>query len=186
MAIQMSNTVVILLVILVAAFLFVAAGCSLKCSNPQKEGYIRSCLSNDCTFQRTPVDFAKKHPDGWQRNPHYKANPSVKWQPLDYGPVDFTPDARRLNEKNGVLFQQYRNDWKGCGQDQVYLLNDEKTRFDLTNVGDQGVRVYLDNLQHPRHGLGEPAKTELDLVRPDPGERIYGGDDYLPQNEIGQ
>ena len=98
---EISGTVLSLLVVLVVVVLFMVGGCGLSCSqkstfvkgtreNAQKEGYKRSCLAGDCFgLQRTPVDYAQKYPNGWQRNPHYKANPSDEHQPLDYGPIDF-------------------------------------------------------------------------------------------------
>jgi len=182
---KISGTVLILCIIVIVAIIFLVGGCSLKCS--MKEGYKRSCLGNDCYgLQRTPVDYAFKHPHGWQRNPHWQANPADEHQPLDYGPIDFYSDQRRLNANNGVLFQQYRNDWKGCGKDTVYLTNDEKNRFDLTNIGDQGARVQLDNMWNPRFGKHGVAYTERVFDRVNPYfDKIYGGRRYLVHDKLG-
>ena len=101
---EISGTVLFLLVLLVVIVFFLVGGCSLSCSEkshhlkghhlkdyikdykgkegysaeyPLIEGYKRSCLAGDCFgLQRTPVDYAMKYPHGWQRNPHYKAQPS--------------------------------------------------------------------------------------------------------------
>lgn len=195
---EISGTVLLLLVVLVVVVLFLVGGCSLSCSqrsaftkgtqeNSEKEGYARSCLAGDCFgLQRTPVDYAQKFPNGWQRNPHYKANPADEHQPLDYGPVDFYPDSRRMNANNGVLFQQYRNDWHGCGKDLVYLTNDEKNRFDLTNVGDQGARNQLDDLYSPRFGAKGYEHNERSYDEPNPYYgKIYGGAAYLVHDKLG-
>ena len=150
------------------------------------EGYRRSCLAGDCYgLQRTPVDYAQKYPNGWQRNPHWKSNPADLHQPLDYGPIDFYSDNRRLNENGGVLFQQYRQDWPGCGKDLKTLANDEKNRFDLENIGAHGARVQLDNLYNPRFGNGI-RNTEIDWDEPNPFyDKIYGGSGYLLHDKIG-
>ena len=151
-----------------------------------QEGYKRSCLGQTCRMARTPVDFVFKTPDGWQRNPHWQANPADKYQPLEGGPINFYPDLDRLNKSDGVLFQQYGNQWKGCGKDEVYLINDSKTRMDLENVGYDWPRQILDDLPHPRlvPGCGS---TEMDHVVVDPwGDKIYGGAGYLIHEDIGQ
>lgn len=177
--------VLILVILLVVALVFMAGRCRLSCN--MVEGYERSILGNDCYgLQRTPVDFAFKNPYGWQRNPHWRADPSDEYQPLDYGPIDFYSDRRRLNATNGVLFQQYRNDWRGCGRSITTLRNDEKNRFDLTNVGDQGARVQLDGLYNPRFGPRGITHTERSYDEPNPFfDKIYGGVDYLVHDKLG-
>ncbi len=190
---EISGTVVILLVVLVLAVLFVVGKCSFSCSTksgyqrPLIEGYKRSCLANDCFgLQRTPVDYAFKYPHGWQRNPHWQAFPGDEHQPLDYGPIDFHLDARRLNANHGVLFQQYRQDWGGCGKNQVYLVNDSKNRFDLTNVGDQGAREVLDDMYNPRFGPRGISHTEQTYNEPNPYfDKIYGGHNWLVHDLLG-
>lgn len=170
-------------VILLALFLF---GCRLKCGS-KKENYTRTCLAGDCFgLQRTPVDYAQKYPNGWQRNPHYKANPADEHQPLEFGPIDFYPDTRRMNANNGVLFQQYRDDWKGCGKGGVYLTNDEKTRFDLTNLGDVGARAQLEDMYNPRFGPRGYQHNERSYDEPNPYfDKIYGGAKWLHNSKIG-
>jgi len=90
-----STTTIVLIVILILIVLFVVFGCGVSCITPAmpiREGYERSELGNDCFgLQRTPVDYAQKYPNGWQRNPHWKARPQVEYQPLDYGPIDLWP-----------------------------------------------------------------------------------------------
>lgn len=182
---KISGTVLILILIIIAVVLFLVGGCKLHCS--LKEGYKRSCLANDCYgLQRTPVDYAFKYPHGWQRNPHYQANPRDEHQPLAYGPIDFYSDSRRLHKYDGVLFQQYRNDWPGCGKDMVYLTNDEKNRFDLTNIGDQGARNQLDNMYNPRFGKWGIPFTERTFDEVNPYyDKLYGGSDYLVHDKLG-
>ena len=195
---EISGTVLLLLVVLAVIVLFLVGGCSLSCSQKSGfkqgtqedstiEGYKRSCLANDCFgLQRTPVDYAFKYPHGWQRNPHYQANPADEHQPLDYGPIDLYPDIRKLNKNNGVLFQQYRQDWKGCGKDTVYLTNDSKNRFDLTNIGDQGARVQLDDLYSPRFGPKGYQYNERSFDEPNPFyDKLYGGAEFLVHDKLG-
>jgi len=197
---EISGTIILLLVILVVVVLFLVGGCNLSCSqksgyakgsqnseDPTIEGYKRSCLAGDCFgLQRTPVDYAMKYPHGWQRNPHYKANPADDHQPLDFGPIDLWADERRLNKNNGVLFQQYGQYWKGCGKPNVYLTNDSKNRFDLTNIGDQGARVQLDDLYSPRFGKPGLQNTERNYDEPNPYyDKLYGGRGYLVNDKLG-
>jgi len=184
-----SNGVVIVVVIaLILAVLFLIGKCKLDCSGDTlREGYVRSILGGDCYgLQRTPVDYAEKYPHGWQRNPHYRADPSVKYQPLDYGPIDFHQDLRRLDKYNGVLFQQYGNYLKGCGRDIVSLTNDSKNRFDLTNVGDYGARQVLDDMYNPRFGPKGFSNTERTYNEPNPYfHKLYGGPGYLVNDKLG-
>ena len=185
---EISGTAIVLLVLLLLVILFFVGGCSLKCSQSgAKEGYTRSCLGNDCYgLQRTPVDYAEKYPHGWQRNPHYKAFPGDKHQPLDFGPIDLLHDGTRLAKHDGVLFQQYRGDWRGAGKGGVSLINDEKNRFDLNNVGDYGARVQLDDMYNPRFGPNVGMHTERSYDEPNPFfDKIYGGSAYLQWDKIG-
>lgn len=173
---QLTGTHILIILIVIVIIVFVMYN-----NKSYKEGYTRSCLGNDCYgLQRTPVDYAEKNPYGWQRNPHWKAKPSDEHQPLEFGPIDFHAETRKLNENNGILFQQYRNDWPGCGKNQEYLVNDSKNRFDLLNQGDMGARRALDNMNSPRfyRGSGVCSRNELDSICPDKYEywgRKYGG-----------
>lgn len=160
---KVSGTVVVLVAALVLAVMFVVGRCVLRCGD-STEGYRRSCLGGDCSFQRSPVDHANAFgiapTVGWESNPHYQADPSNEHQPLGYGPVDLEEDLRKVG--SGEMYAQYRNDWRGCGgQDGVMEPNDEKTRFDLENAGDHQQRVMLDNEYHPRHGPSGVNHTEL-------------------------
>ena len=190
---EMSNMAIVLCVVLVVVVLFLVGGCSLSCKSGFgtgkgiKEGYKRSCLAGDCYgLQRTPVDYAQKYPDGWQRNPHWKTYPGDEHQPLSFGPIDFWQDMRRLNNNDGVLFQQYGNNWKGCGRQLVSLTNDSKNRFDLENIGDHGARVILDDMYNPRFGPRGPNFTEQSLAEVNPYyQKIYGGSDWLYNDKLG-
>lgn len=188
---KISGTTLGVLAVLVVVVLFVFSGCSLSCksgySRGTREGYKRATLGNQCQgMQRSPVDYAFKNPGGWQRNPHWRTEPSVKYQPLEFGPIDFYADSRRLNENDGVLFQQYRNDWKGCGRETLDMANDEKNRFDLTNVGDQGARVQLDDLYSTRFGPRGITHTERSYDQPNPYfDKIYGGAGWLKHDRLG-
>lgn len=152
---------------------------------PLIEGYKRSCLAGDCYgMQRTPVDYAQKHPHGWQRNPHYKTYPGSKYQPLEFGPINLMEDATRLSE--GVLFEQYGNNWKGCGKQDEYLVNDSKNRFDLTSVGDYGARQQLEDLYSLRFGPRGYTHTERSYDEPNPYYgQLYGGAKWLVANRLG-
>ena len=176
---------IVIIVILVSAVLFILGSCKLECKDDLREGYVRSCLAGDCYgLQRSPVDYAFKYPHGWQRNPHYKADSSNKYQPLEYGPIDFWDDAHKLD--NGELFKQYGNWWKGCGKNLVYLTNDEKNRFDLTNVGDYGARQVLDDMYNPRFGPEGWSNTELQHNERNPYfSKLYGGPLFLDHDKLG-
>lgn len=190
---KMSGMSVVLIVILIVFILFLVGGCTLSCKsmfkrgNTVREGYKRSCLAGDCYgLQRTPVDYALKYPNGWQRNPHYITDPHNKYQPLDYGPVDLDAEGRRLAANNGILFQQYRNDWKGCGKQLVSLTNDEKNRFDLTNIGDHGARTVLDNMYSRRFGPKGQTFTAKNLAEVNPFfNKMYGGPAWLRNDKLG-
>lgn len=178
-------TLVLILVAVIAAVVFFNM-CSVKCKMPEREGYIRSSLGNVCQgLQRTPVDYAFKHPDGWQRNPHYQVYPGVHYQPLEDGPIDFHQDSRRL-EKYGHLFQQYGQNWNGCGKELIYLRDDEKNRFDLTNVGEQGVRRQMDDFDNPAILNSQNMLTEMDFIEPSPFQKLYGGPEYLRNDRLGE
>jgi len=176
---------IVIIVILVLAVLFLIGSCKLDCTSNIREGYIRSCLGGDCYgLQRTPVDYAFKYPHGWQRNPHYRTDPSVKYQPLDYGPVDLWADARKLG--TGKIFKQYDNWWAGGGRNLVHLSNDEKNRFDLTNIGDYSGRQALDDMYSPRFGPKGWTNNESDYDEPNPYfSKIYGGTQWLTNDKIG-
>lgn len=190
--VKYDNQTIIIIVVVAAIVLFFCMRCRITCGNEGyengtvREGYVRATLGNQCYgLQRTPVDYAMKNPNGWQRNPHYRAYPGDEHQPLEFGPIDFYSDTRRLNENNGVLFQQYRQDWGGCGKDIKTLANDSKNRFNLTNIGAQGMRNQLDNMPNPRNGFGFQF-NEQTFSEPNPTRGpIYGGQGWLHETKIG-
>lgn len=189
----MSKIVNILIVVLAIFALFIIGNCSLKCGVPKegmemeddvvREGYKRMPLAEAVchNMQRTPVDYAMKNPDGWQQNPHYQTLPTVRFQPLEFGPVDFYPDSRRMNSQNGVLFQQYRNDWEGCGNPETSMTNDTMNRFNVLDLGDLTRKQRMDNAWNASFGPNKaPPFTEAVLARIDPTrQKIYGGNEWL-------
>jgi len=101
----------------------------------------RSCLGGTCDgLERTPVDYAFK-PNGWPKNPHWTAG--SKYQPLEFGRIDLLEDATRLGD--GELFKQYENSWVNTKEQNNFIVNDSKNRFDLTNEGHYLDRQRLDN-----------------------------------------
>ena len=183
----------IVLILLLIGFLVL-----LLCINKnQRDNYTRTCLtdSTNARFVRTPVDYAMKDvvlegedPIGWQRNPHWIANPHDKLQPLGFGPVDFYPDERKI--WNETVYDQYSPNSSGCGNGEPYLVNDNKTRTLLREVGDEGLRRILDNMTGPEHGPETlvPPHTELTDSRPDPytqSSKLYGGPSYFFRDTFG-
>ncbi len=84
-----------------------------------------------------------------------------------------------------VLFQQYRQDWGGCGKNITELANDSKNRFNLTNIGAQGLRNQLDDLPNPRNGFGFQF-NEQTFSEPNPTRGpLYGGQGWLHETKIG-
>lgn len=166
---QLSLGCMIVLVLVVIAVVVVV----IKCTG--RENYKRSCIANDClNLQRTPVDFYLDP----RNNPHVQADKSGKYQPLEDAPVDLLKDLRSLD--SNTLFKQYNHDWTGCGSGGHHLINDEKGRFDLTNVGDHRVRVLLDDI-HTTSRFGpkiEPC-TEASRRPYDTQSPIYFGDNGI-------
>lgn len=184
----MSKVIYALIVVLAIFAIFIIGGCTLKCgaaANDEslKEGYKRMPLAEAVghNMQRTPVDYAMKNPDGWQQNPHYQTLPSVRFQPLEFGPIDFYADSRRMNSNDGVLFQQYRNDWEGCGNSETSMANDTMNRFNVLDLGDLTRKQRMDNAWNPAFGPNkEPPFTEASLARVNPyKQKVYGGNDWL-------
>jgi hypothetical protein len=178
-----SNQLVIIIGIVIILILIIYL-CSSK---SHKDGYTRTPLGLNCQFRRTPVDFAMNGEDGWQTNPHWMADPSDKYQPLDFGPVDLFKEERKL-ENGSNIFEQYTNDWEGPGNGKVYLMNDNKTRSLLTEVGDMGIRRVLDDEWGPRFGQKGFSNTEISQLSPDPytaDHALYGGMKFL-KYRVGQ
>jgi hypothetical protein len=148
-----------------------------------KEGFTRTCLTADtnCRFTRLPVDYAFEDITDIPEKmgmpyPHFIANPTDKLQPLSHGRIDLIKDEKLLWHPN-KLWKQYEHNWKGCGDNKPYIVNDEKTRFSLADTGDIGIHRMLDGLISPRHGptFGNPALTEQDIIQPEPFYPMYGG-----------
>jgi len=201
----MSKVVNVLIVVLIIFAVFILGRCTLKCGKSEsfvkgtvssdgemeyiREGYKRSPLAEDTchNMERTPVDFAMLSPNGWQQNPQYKVLPSVRFQPLEFGPIDFYPDSRRLNRLEGVLFQQYRNDWEGCGASETSMANDTKNRSNVLDLGDLSRKQRMDDAWSPAFGPNRAQPfTDAVLSKVDPTrQKIYGGNDWLHFSRLG-
>lgn len=128
--------------------------------------------------------------------PHLMGNPSDELQPLDDPCTgNIKPDGKQTRRPCGLtninlikdesllwhpnkLWKQYENDYKGCGNGKEYIVNDDKTRFELNAVGDVWAARILEHQRLPQHGpVGKhPAITDQDLVEPDTFSQLYGGD----------
>ena len=92
---------VILVAVLIVIVIFVVMKCKLKCSS-KREPYIRTSSANDTQGSgygyKTPVDYAGCASENisWVDSPHFMANPSNKYLPLEIAPVDFEPTLRSL------------------------------------------------------------------------------------------
>ena len=136
---------------------------------------------SNCRFVRSPVDFAYEEittipvKEG-KIFPHYLGNPTDKLQPLDHGHIDLVKDEGLLWNQD-KLFKQYGNDWKGCGNGKPYIVNDEKTRFGLADVGDMPLWRKLIGASGPEYGPPgrNPALSDDDITMPDGFETHYGG-----------
>lgn len=187
---KVSNTVALLIIALVVLGLFLFGGCKLGCRD-RKDNFTRTCLTADtnCQFVRSPVDYIYKTtteipPKVGRDYPHLMADRTDELQPLDQSPgIELVKDENKLWNQDS-LWKQYEHDWSGCGNCKPYIVNDEKTRFMLSEVGNQWAHRIL-NAQHlPAHGppVQDRALTELDYTTPEPFDRMYGGSCYLPQN----
>ena len=184
---QISLNVVMLIVVLVIVVMILIGKYALKCGET-KEGYRRSSLGQQCgSISRSPVDYAFEFPNGGAtRNPHFRSNPSMEYQPLDQGAIDMY----RYSRNREAAFQQYRHDYPGPGgiQDPT-LTNDSKGRMDYTDAGDVGLRRLMDNVHSIHHGpVTGVSNTELDRSQPDlhvADHRKYGGHGYFSANVYG-
>ncbi len=96
-----------------------------------KEGYLSNPLSAIGEMKRTPVTYAFRG-DGMTENPHWKADPSDRNVPLEYGGQDFwNPNPHvmppPLTRADG-------------------LANDSKLRKDMVDSGDIFWHRYLNNI----------------------------------------
>ena len=154
----------------------------------RREGFTRTCMSanNNCQFTRPPVDYVywtdTEIPTKVGRDfPSFMGNPTDKAQELTHGYIDLEKDMQKLVHPE-LLWQQYGNDWAGCGNGEAYIVNDEATRAKLSDVGDIWAVRQLLSMRTPAHGpVGiHPALTDEDIAVRDPFDRAYGGS-WLPQ-----
>lgn len=169
-------------IVIIGAILLLVAIVAYK-EYSSKENYIRSSVYGNCTFTRSPVDYAFKESSlkSW---PHIVGDNTTYYQPAEHG-IDFYPYTRKMNATGGVMGQELTNNYKGHGDGEMHIPNDSKTRFDLTNVGDVGARRVLDAEWDPAFGEGHVC-SELDRVRESPHDRLYGGSNFLTADKLGE
>jgi len=188
--VEVSNAVALVIIALVVLGLFFWGGCKIGCG-ANKDNFTRTCLTADtnCQFVRSPVDYIYKTmtsiPEKVGKDyPHLMADRTDELQPLDQSPgIELVRDENKLWNPD-KLWKQYENNWSGCGNGKPYIVNDEKTRFELTEVGNEWAHRILNGQSGPRYGPPNPdrALTDLDYIMPEPFDRMYGGSDYLPHN----
>lgn len=181
---EVSNTTAIIVVGAVVGALVVYGSCKLAWAN-KKDNFTRTCLTADtnCQFVRSHVDYVYKDQTEIPQKigmdfPHHLGDPKDKLQPLDQGRMNLARDEMKLWNPN-LLWKQYEHNWKGCGNGKPYIVNDEKTRFSLAEVGDIWAERQLYAQSTPQHGLFHakyPALTEQDEITPEPFGRLYGGE----------
>ena len=185
---KISNPAAICIIALVLLGLFLWSGYGKK-----DEKFTRTCLTADtnCKFVRSAVDYiSQDDKSGVQRmphqNPHWIGNPTDELQPLGDGPVNLVKDEDLLwNQQK--LYKQYEHDFKGCGNGKEYIVNDDKTRFELREVGDEWAARALEAQRLPQHGPQgrNPALVDQDMIQPDGFSQLYGGSSFL-NNMIGR
>ncbi len=196
---NITNTAAVLIIAIVLLGLYLLGGCKMKGNN---ERFTRTCTSADtnCRFVRSPVDYAFETQTEIPAHknmpfPHLLGNPTDELQPLDdpcignilpNGQPDTIPCGKthiNLIKDEGLLihpsklWKQYENDYKGCGNGKPYIVNDDKTRFELRAIGNEWAARVLDHQRLPEHGpdATHPALTELDIIDPDQFDQLYGG-----------
>lgn len=184
---QVSNTTAIVVLGAVAGAVAIYGMCHVMLN--KKDNFTRTCLTADsnCQFVRSHVDYVYKDqteiPTKKGKDfPHLMGDPRDKLQPLEDNSIDLIQDEMKLHNPD-LLWKQYENDWKGCGNGKPYIVNDEKTRFSLAEVGDVWLERQLYAQRTPQHGpRGKyPALTEQDEITPEPFDRMYGGGSWLPE-----
>lgn len=183
---KVSNTVAVLVIVLVLLGLYIWNGCKLH-SKDDKEKFTRTCLTGDtnCKFVRSHVDYMYGDDTDIPSKkglpfPHAIANEQDKLRPLDDGRINLIQDEQKLWDPN-LLWVQYENDWKGCGNNKPYIVNDDKTRWSLEDVGDVWAARILESQRLPEHGpQGKfPALVDQDMIKQEVFQPLYGGDHYL-------
>lgn len=152
----------------------------------QHENFTRTPMSAcaNCQFVRTPVDYYSRP----EKNPHHKANPEDYRQPLEDNPIDMYASERKLWNQS-TLYESMGNNWID-GTKTPYIVNDNKTRTLLREVGDEGLRRILDNspsVSITGTGLG-PLHTDINLIHGDPypqNHPKYGGPTFFTQDMTG-
>jgi hypothetical protein len=180
-----NNTAAIVIIALVVLALFVFVGCG----KGKRDNFTRTPFgtAETCQFARSPVDYINKLPNGWQANPHYRADPGSKYQPLENGPIDLYAEERKLSDPD-LLWRQYGDNYIG-GTGMPYIENDETTRALLRETGDETLHMGLSNEITPRHlNSPFPTETEIDFINRDPftaDHELYGGRNYFVNTQIG-
>jgi|WetSurMetagenome_2_1015567.scaffolds.fasta_scaffold292519_2 hypothetical protein len=183
---EVSNRTALIVVASAAVVIGAFMAWKMGVFNKKKNNFTRTCLTADsnCQFVRSHVDYVYKDQTEIPTKkgmdfPHFMANPTDKLQPLDEGRIDLIKDERKLNNQD-LLWKQYEHDWKGCGNGKPYIVNDEKTRFSLVEVGDVWAERQLYGMDSPMHHKGNiRALTEQDAIVPEPFDRLYGGSNFL-------
>lgn len=211
---QISNTAAALIIALALLGLFLYGGCK-KGGNENFTRTCTSADTN-CRFVRSPVDYAfldgseiPAHVAAQQAMtipfPHLAGNPHDKLQPLDdpcvgnvmaNGRPDMQPcgvsrinliqdEAKLWNPDK--LWKQYEHNYKGCGNGKPYIVNDDKTRHELSDIGNEWAVRVLDHQRLPQHGPRgrNPALTDLDMIEPDQFDELYGGSWLRKNRSVG-
>jgi len=190
---EISNTVALLILALALLGLYILGGCKMGCLK-SKDSFTRTCLSADdnCKFVRSPVDYAFEDITEIPAHigmefPHMMGKPSDPRQPLDANRIDLIKDEKLLNAGSDI-WKQYGNDFMGCGNGKEYIVNDDKTRWMLTDVGDIAAVRMLESMAVPKSRWGpiskrHPALTDQDMIMPDPFDALYGGSEFLHRSQ---
>ena len=94
---------VVLVSVLIVIVIFVVNKCKLKC-NSNREPFIRTMSGNDTQGTAygymSPVDYAGCASENisWSDSPHFKANPSNWYLPLEEAHTDSEPTIRSLSD----------------------------------------------------------------------------------------
>nr|QBK86944.1 MAG: uncharacterized protein LCMAC103_02840 [Marseillevirus LCMAC103] len=169
---DVSNTQVLLVVLLVAILLFVLMGCKIRCAKAPAENFQRNVLAQNQGGRMVhgPVDYAIG--EDFRKNPHYLARPSNKFQPLENGPIDFEYDRRKL--ENGELWEDGKNElpqvfeefgqwYTGPPNAELHLPNTVPTRNHLARIGDLTAASVLQDEIRPAHRGPGHAQTAAGL-----------------------